>query len=111
MQPRLKAGIWVKAYMRRAELNGAAVYVVRRGDADAGTVLLKVNRLGVGCMVFTPTTGMDGNREWLRATGPGPVPEADADAYIARQLKYDPDIWVIEIEDRDGRHFLDEPVT
>jgi hypothetical protein len=60
--------------------------------------------------VLSPSNGGDGTRIWLRATGAAPVAEADADGYIARQVKRDPDLWVIEIEDRHGRHCLDDPV-
>ena len=108
---RLKAGLWVRALIRRAEAGGAAAFVVRKGDETAGTVLIRLSRLDGTCTVLSPTTAMDGGREWLRATGAEPVPDADADAYVARQLGYDPDLWVIEIEDRDGRHFLDESVV
>ena len=108
---RLKAGLWVRAHLRRAETEGAAAFVVRKGDETAGVVLIRLNRLDGTATVLTPTTGMDGNREWLRGTGPEPVADAEADAYVERQLKYDPDLWVIEIEDREGRHFLDEKVV
>ncbi|MHA1537171.1 MAG: DUF1491 family protein [Alphaproteobacteria bacterium] len=110
MTARLKAGIWVRAHIRRCEVAGAPAFVVAKGDESAGAVLIKVNRLGGGCEVFTASTGLDGGRRWLNGTGAAPVAEADADAYIARQRGYDPDLWVIEIEDREGRHFLDEPV-
>lgn len=110
MTPRLKAGIWVRALIRRIEVAGAAAFVVRKGDETAGVVLVKLNTLDGQACVLSPSTGLDGDRLWLRATGPVAVPDADAEAYIARQLKVDPDLWVIEIEDRDGRHFLDEPV-
>jgi hypothetical protein len=110
MTARLKSGIWVRAHIRRCEVAGAAAFVVAKGDESAGAVLIKVNRLGGGCQVFTPGTGLDGERRWAAGTGPAPVAEPEADAYIARQRGYDPDLWVIEIEDRDGRHFLDDPV-
>jgi len=110
MTPRLKAGIWARALIRRAELAGAAAFVVRKGDETAGMVLIKQSTLDGQASVFSPSTALDGGRLWLRATGAAPVEDAAAEAYIARQLSYDPDLWVIEIEDRDGRHFLDEPV-
>ena len=110
MTARLKAGIWVRAHIRRCEVAGAAAFVVVKGDETAGAVLIKVNRLGGGCEVFAPSTGLDGERRWAAGTGAAPVDEPEADAYIARQRGYDPDLWVIEIEDRDGRHFLDDPV-
>jgi hypothetical protein len=111
MEARVKTGIWVGAFVRRVGLDGTPILVARRGDADAGLVLIKVNRLEEpGCVVYSPSRDLDGNRIWRMATGPAPVPEADADTYIARQTKFDPDLWVLEIEDRAGRHFLDEPV-
>ena len=85
--------------------------VVRRGDDQAGTVLVKVNRLDGTCTVYAPSWGLDGTRQWLKSTGEIPVAEAGADAYIERQRAVDPDLWVIEIEDRAGRHFLVEPVA
>ncbi len=85
--------------------------VVHHGDDTAGIVLLKINTLNDGCSVYQPTSNLDGNREWLRVTGPVLVPEADADAFIQRQLSFDRDLWVIEVEDRENRHFLDEPIV
>lgn len=111
MEPRLKAELWVKAHIRRCMVHNIPAVVVRRGDDTAGTVLIKLNRFEGGCTVYAPAYGQDGARIWTRATGETPVPEAEADACIARQAGYDPDIWVLEIEDREGRHLLDEPVT
>lgn len=110
MTPRVRAGIWVRALIRRAEAAGAAAVVARKGDETAGMVLVKVSLLDGQARVLSPSTGLDGDRLWLRATGPAPVADAEAEAYIARQLNYDPDLWVVEIEDRDGRDFIDEPI-
>lgn len=109
--PRLTADLWVKAYLRRCEVAGAAAFVVRRGDATAGVVLVKLNFLDGRATVFSPARDGDGSFVWLRATGPDPVVETEADAYIARQRGYDPDLWVVEVEDRQGRHFLDDTPT
>lgn len=108
--PRLKAEIWVKALIRRCEVAGAAAMVVRRGDSTSGTVLVKVNRLDRTATVYAPARAGDGTLIWLAGTGTEPVPEPDADSYVERQRKFDPDLWVVEIEDREGRHFLQEPL-
>jgi hypothetical protein len=84
--------------------------VVRHGDDTAGAVLVKLNRFEHGCTVFERTVDERGGRAWLRATGAQPVPEADADAFIARQAARDPDLWVVEVESRAGEHLLDDPV-
>ena len=109
---RLKAGIWVDAYVRRCSAEGLGVYVERRGDADAGAILIKVDFLNGETMVYAPavmTDEMDGiDRQWRRLTGPDPVAEPDAARAIARQLDFDPDVWVIVVEDRSGTALLDE---
>jgi hypothetical protein len=84
--------------------------VVRHGDDQAGTVLIKLYQYGIGSTVFERTVDLDGNRAWLRATGPDPVPESAADSFIARQVTFDPDLWVVEVESRDGSHLLDDPI-
>ena len=110
-QPRLKTSLWAAALLRRWNQHAAVVAtLVRRGDADAGTVLLKVNRLDGTATVLSQTVSADGNRAWLRGTGATPVADAEAEAYIQRQRKRDPDLWVIEIEDRRGLFTPDEPV-
>lgn len=110
MTPKLKAEFWVKAHIRRCRVQDVEATLVRRGDDTAGAILIKLNMLENGVAVLTQTRGADGDLVWLKATGAEPVSEADADAYIQRQLRIDSDLWVIEIEDRAGRHCLDEPV-
>lgn len=108
---RLKAGIWVDAYLRRCAGAGLAVYVERRGDADAGAILIKVDYLNGETMVYAPAASMSaldqGDRQWSRLTGPDPVEEASAARAIDRQVSFDPDIWVIVVEDKTGAAELD----
>lgn len=103
-EPRLKAKLWVQAALRRCSGEGIAAVVARKGDEDAGAVLVRVNRGGeAGSEVFAQTRDAEGRPAWMRATGPLPVPEPQADAYIARACTIDADLWVIEIDDRQGR--------
>jgi hypothetical protein len=102
IEARLKTRIVVQAAIRLCSQRAMPVAVTRHGDEDAGTIIVKLNQLDLGCTVLIETRAPDGSRAWLRATGAAPVPEADADAYIARQAKRDPDLWVVEIEDRAG---------
>lgn len=112
---RLKAGIWVSAYIRQLGTLPVPAAVTRRGDADAGAIFIKVNTLDGFAKVLRPAaSGLDGEasgRFWTPALKPERSEEAAADAYLARQADFDSDIWIVEIEDRQGRHFLDEFVV
>ena len=107
----LTTTVWVSAQIRLCDRALLPAAVVRRGDPDAGTVLVKVNRFEQGVTVYAETTAFDDEAAWLRGTGANPVPEAEADAYIARQVARDPDVWVIEIEDRKGVYKIDGNVV
>ena len=98
MEPRLKAGLLVQALVRRCGVENLSAYVTRKGDPDSGAVLVKRVAPGFLCTVFQTVFGDDGQRQWIAGSGVAPLPEAEADAFIARQTRYDEDIWVIEIE-------------
>ena len=110
MIPRLKAGIYVKALIRRAEVAGAAAYVVRRGSEEAGAVFLKIARLDGTCTVLNQARRGDGELVWAKPLGES-TDDAGAAKYFEKQVRFDPDLWILEIEDRDGRAFVDEPVV
>ena len=105
----LSTDVWVFALIRRAELGGAFAAIVRRGDARAGSVFVKVlHRRETIAHLYSEATRGDGERIWME-----PVLATDEptlDAYLERAAKRDPDLWVVEIDDSQGRHFLTEPV-
>jgi hypothetical protein len=110
MEARLKSGIWVKALIRRCDLAAVGVAVIARGDADAGAILVKLDGRDDGCTVLAQTRTPDGALVWMRATGASPVAATEADAYIERQRKRDPDLWVVEIDRADPRDLIDAPI-
>jgi hypothetical protein len=108
--PRLKAGIFVRALIRRAEVQGASAFIVRKGHDEAGAVILKVARLDGTVLVLNQARMGDGALAWARPLGDA-VPDAKAGEWCDRQVKFDPDLWIVEIEDRAGRAFVDEPIV
>jgi hypothetical protein len=109
---RLKSEIWVKAYLRRCQVEGSDAVLVRRGDTDAGAIYIKVSLLDGTAALYGPApAGLEEAREerrWQPCLRRAPAPEAEADTYLARQIEFDPDIWIVSVEDRQGRHFLDD---
>jgi hypothetical protein len=104
---KLTADIWVAAYLTRLRLIEIPAFVVQRGDGTAGAVLIKLNTLdGQACCYQRSFNLLTGERQWIiLAAGD----EKTVDTSVAKQCSFDPDLWVIEVEDRKGRHLLDEP--
>src|SRR5690242_8440679 len=96
-EARLKAGLWVRMALRRGNASGRYGVLLRRGDEDAGGILV-ILRAATGIVVLSQARAANGELGWLRGTGPDAVDQAAADAYIARQVRIDPDLWVVEFE-------------
>lgn len=113
---RLKSAIWVAAYMRRCNNAGAFAVLRQRGAEEAGAIFIKLSRLDGTSELFgpAPQSAFDEERPsarlFTRTLGQGPVPDADVEARLVREKRYDPDIWILEVEDREGRHHLDDRV-
>jgi hypothetical protein len=103
---RLASGVWVSAYLTRLRLADIPAFVVARGDETAGAVLVKLNTLDGNAKAFQRSFDMmTGERTWMvLAEGV----EQDVDVSVAKQRSFDSDLWVIEVEDRQGRTLLDE---
>lgn len=113
---RLKSAIWVSAYIRRCHIEGAFAVVRRSGAEEAGAIFIKINRLdGTGELYGPAPQSMledthPADRNFSLCLPARPALEADIEAYLTREIRFDPDVWIIEVEDRAGRHFLDHQV-
>lgn len=104
---RLATGIWVSAYLHRLGAEGIFAHIMHRGDDTAGAVLVKLATMDGQAVAFQRSFDLaTGDRTWVTLTAGA---EPDVDAAIARQRGFDPDLWVIEVEDPRGRHLLDDP--
>jgi hypothetical protein len=109
---RLKSSIWVAAYLRRCQTEGVFGAVRRRGAEEAGAVFVKIALLDGKAMLYVPApqTVYDESRPIERIfmpTSTDPMPEASVEERLVKEIRFDPDAWIVETEDRAGRHFLD----
>jgi len=109
---RLKSSIWVAGYLRRCQSAGVFGAVRRRGAEEAGAVFVKVALMDGTAMLFAPApqTAYDDSRPVERVftqSPPQAVEEQAVEARLAKEINFDPDVWIVELEDRAGRHFLD----
>ncbi|HZP10043.1 DUF1491 family protein [Methyloceanibacter sp.] len=109
---RVKSEIWIRAYLRRCQAEGVPAVVVRRGDEAAGAIFICVDRLDGSVALYGPApAGIEGGeteRRWVACFKTATASGAEVSAYLARQSRFDSDLWIIEIEDKQGRHFLGE---
>jgi hypothetical protein len=109
---RLKTALWVAAYLRRCHVEGVAAVVRRRGAEEAGAIFVRIDRLNGTSDLFAPApqsefdSARDTDRAFSQSLKEQPASDAAVEAYLAREMKFDPDVWIIEVEDRAGRNFL-----
>ena len=113
---RLKSSIWVAAYIRRCQVEGLFAAVRRHGADEAGAIFVKINRLDGTADLYgpAPQAALDetqpADRAFSLCLKVQPAPEPDVEAFLEREMRFDPDVWIVETEDRAGRHFLDHVV-
>ena len=115
---RLKSGIWVAAYVRRCHIEGGFAAVRRRGADEAGAVYIKISKLDGTAVLYGPAPQAvfdevhpSGRIFTIILGREAPASDADVEARLVREIRYDPDVWIVEVEDRAGRNFLDDAVV
>lgn len=109
---RLRSDLWVSAYLRRCGVEGVDAVLRVRGAAEAGAILVKVDRLDGTADLYGPApqsafAADQTERLFIKLGDPGPVDQAVAERLIERERRFDSDLWIVEVEDRAGRSFLD----
>ena len=103
--------MWVDAHVRQCFLDDTPAFVVAKGDAERGGVILKINRFSEGVQLFEQSLDFDGNKIWRRIGEYEAEHEREADMSVAKKRQFDPDIWVIEVEDNRSSYELDAPIS
>jgi hypothetical protein len=112
---RVRSEVWVGAYLRRCQAQGVPVVISRRGDEAAGAIFILIHKLDGTISLYGPApaglAGGESERRWVNCFGERRVLTAEAEIYLGKQREFDSDLWIVEVEDRAGRHFLgDEAV-
>jgi|SRR5262245_37774920 len=114
---RLKSGIWVAAYLRRCAVEGVFAAVRRRGADEAGAIFIKINRLDGTAVLYGPAPqsafeeARPAERIFTAAIGQSKsATDLEIEARLVKEIRFDPDLWIVEVEDRSGRSFLDNVI-
>ena len=109
--PRIQSKLWVEALLARVYQGGAAAFVSQTGEEERGDILIKIAKMDGTAKVLTKSIGISGDSLFIDVTSRLQAnDERSVDTYIKRAKERDCDLWVVEIEDKEGRHFLTEPV-
>jgi hypothetical protein len=112
MSARLRSDFWVSAYLRRCNGANTPAFLRRRGAEEAGAILIKVDRLDGTAVLYGPASqsdveDRDAPRSFMRLHDADHIPADEAERRLARQTSFDPDIWIVEVENAAGQGLLD----
>jgi len=111
MSVRLKTSLWVEAHQRLCFARDMPAFVIAKGDLERGGVILKINRFKNGISLYEQTLDFNGNKMWRLLGEYSAADEENADAAAAKKRSYDPDVWLIEVEDGRSQYELDAPIS
>ena len=112
IEKRLKTYIWVQSQQWRCTRLNLPIYVSHKGEESAGAVIIKIVLSEGRCHVFSQVRTADGTSAWQSQSDENsPINEPEADDYVGRRLKIDPDLWVLEIEDPKGLYEFDGKIV
>ena len=102
--PRVTSEFWVSAYKQVLEGQAIPLFVIKKGNAAAGAIIVRISDLQGSSKIFVQSFDMEGDRRWVElAAGK----DAEMETVILRQKKVDSDLWILEVETRHGNHYLD----
>jgi hypothetical protein len=104
---RLKSGIWIQAQIRLCTISNLPAYVAKKGDPDAGAIIIRLNKLNGSNLVYSQTRSISGYIAWSPAGNGNPMNDIETSLYLEKQQKYDPDLWILEIEDPNEKFKFD----
>ncbi len=110
MEPRLLTRVWVQAQIRLCDRHFIQMMVVRRGDPDAGAVIVRLLGEAGSNLLLRRRTSLEGVAEWAAVPGEGEVDNQAAEDYLAREIERDRDLWILEVDDPKGRYRPDTPI-
>ncbi len=104
--PRLRTDFWVAAYLNQLRIATIPAFVTASGEPEAGSVLIRLNLLDGYSRVFQRSYDLTLDRRiWMLLDEGG---DDRIDQLLQRQRDRDRDLWIIEVEDREGRTLLDQ---
>lgn len=108
MSARLTSRMLIGALSRRVQAAGGSATVLAKGDEVAGAVLLMCMERGAFQKLLERMPLLDGSLQW-QAIGPqGAENLAEAESYLARRRRSDPDLWLIELDIAQAERFAAE---
>lgn len=106
MNERLPAHLEVSGLVRSVGAAGGFASVLRKGEREAGTILVVLTEKGANARVFERMPSLEGGREWTLARSENPENKQEMEEYLARRATQDHDLWIIELDIAGGERFI-----